>query len=101
MNGGGDSRNAKIQHSKRVEKKEKPIAEVEAKEEEEDDDDDEEYQRKKEEKKNTHTQEENATDFCVVLAGLCFLEDTEKEMEIYCAHFNDCIFYDNVTILLF
>ncbi len=71
--GGGDSRNAKIQHRSR----EEVDTEVVAKEEE-GDDEDEERQKKKKKKKRTHTQEGNATDFCAVLAGLCFLENTEK-----------------------
>ncbi len=70
--GGGDSRNAKIQHRSR----EEVDTEVVAKEEEGDDEDEE--RQKKRKKKRTHTQEGNATDFCAVLAGLCFLENTEK-----------------------
>ncbi len=68
--------------------------EIEAEEEgeEEEVDDEEEHQEKKK-KKRTHTRRRCATDFCVVLAGLCFLEDTKKKIEIYCAHFDDYCFY--------
>jgi len=60
-------------------KEEEVDVEIEAEEEgeEEEVDDEEEHQEKK--KKKEHTQEGDATDFCVVLAGLCCLEDTKKK----------------------